>query len=182
MGLDRHRREHTFLPAPEDEEGSSWNLRFGRALVFALGMGVTELEVDVMKPLFHRQRPNGNGYLSRPSGHSASAAAAMAFLADVLRDTFRPQDEESLFARVWEEIACGLPYLGAAYMCLERIHGKKHYLSDTLLGAGLGVFTMHLFYSWSFTRTEQGSSWLEMASVGYDPDMKGMTFAIRGTF
>src|SRR5262249_23092883 len=100
----------------------------------------------------------------------------------VLRDTFHPQDEPNLGLRVLEEVACAIPYLGAGYVALERVHARKHYLTDTLLGAAIGSLTMHLFYSWSFTRLEQQSCWFDMGYVSYDPERKGIQFALVGSF
>jgi membrane-associated phospholipid phosphatase len=170
------------LPAPEDGDGYSWHLRLDRALVFGLGIGIANLETELLKNVFDRVRPNGEGHASRPSGHASTAFAAMAFMSDVLRDTFRPEEAPNLGLRVVEEVGCAVPYLGAGYMALERVHAKKHYLTDTLLGGALGAFTMNLFYSWSFTRTEQGRSWLELASAGYNSEQKGFEVALRGDF
>ncbi len=170
------------LPSPEDGDGYSWDLRFDRATVFALGMCAASLEDVLLKPVFDRTRPNGRLHTSRPSGHVLSAAAASSFFADVLRDTFHPQDEPNLEIRILKEAACAVPYLGAGYIALERVHGNKHFLTDTLLAAAIGSLTMHLFYSWSFTRIEQGRAWFDTAYVGYDPDQKGILFAVVGSF
>jgi membrane-associated phospholipid phosphatase len=173
-----------FLPAPEDDaDGYSWNLRLDRFAVFGLSVGIANLETELLKPLFHRQRPNGNGYASRPSGHATTAFAAMAFMSDILRDTFRPQEETNFGLRVFEEIACAVPYFGAAYIGLERVHGQKHYLTDVLLGAFIGAMTEHIFYSWSFTRTEQGRGWFfDTASVTYDTERHGIGIQFVKTF
>jgi len=170
------------LPSPEDGATYSWDLRLDRATVFALGMAAAELEDLAFAPIFHRLRPDRSDSTSRPSGHTLAAAAAASFFADVLRDTLHPQDETNLALRLVEEVGCALPYLGAGYVALERIHGSRHYLTDTLLGAALGSFTMHLLHSWSFTRLEQHTSWFDSVSLGWDPDQKGMLFAVSGSF
>jgi membrane-associated phospholipid phosphatase len=170
------------LPAPEDGTGYSWKLRLDRATVFALGLGTASLETELLKPVFHRTRPNGESFGSRPSGHVTTAFSAMAFLSNVLRDTLRPQEEPNVGLRVLKEVVSALPYLGAGYMALERVHGRDHFLSDTLLGAGLGALTMDAFYASSFTRTEQARSWLGPLSITYDPVRRGIEVAIRGTF
>ena len=172
----------TLLPAPEDGDDYSLRLRLDRLTVFAVGIAVTNLETEILKPIYGRRRPNGEGHSSRPSGHSSTAFAAMAFMSDVLRDTFRPYDETNLGLRLLEEIGCAAPYLGAFYVALERVHLRKHFLSDTLLGGAVGAFTMHLFYSWSFTRTELGRGWVDMASIGYNSDQKGLELALMGRF
>ncbi len=170
------------LPSPEDVDGINWGLRFDRALVFGLGMSITAAGELALKPIFDRTRPNGTKHTSRPSGHAITAFAAAAFLGDTLRDTFRPQDEDDFSIRLFKEIGCALPYLGAFYVGLSRVNNNKHFLSDVLLGGAIGAFTMHLLYSWSFTRVEMGRGWFDTASVGYDPERKGITFALVKTF
>jgi membrane-associated phospholipid phosphatase len=160
----------SLIPAPaEDGPFYSWRLRLDRLCVFAASIGIANLEVELLKPVFHRTRPDGNGAASRPSGHAASAFAAMAFLSDVLRDTFRPQDQPNLGLRIAGETVSALPYLGAFYVALERVHGQKHYLTDTLLGGALGAFTTHMLYEWSFLRTELGHGWADSFSLAYVP-------------
>jgi len=171
-----------FLPAPEDDSGYSWALRLDRATVFALGVGTAALQTEILKPVFHRRRPNGDGFGSRPSGHATAAFASMAFLSNVVRDTLRPQNEPDLGARILKEVASAVPYLGAGYMALERVHKGEHFLTDTLLGGAIGAFTTNVFYAWSFTRREQARSWLQYASVRYDPGRRAVEVAIAGRF
>lgn len=171
-----------FLPAHEDASGYSWALRADRATVFALGVGISAAETAMLKPVFDRKRPTGNDDGSRPSGHATAAFAAMAFLSNILRDTLRPHDEPDLGMRVLKEVTCVVPYLGAAYMALERVHGGDHFLTDTLLGGALGVFTTNMFYAWSFLRREQGRGWLDHVSASYDPRRRGIAVTIGGRF
>jgi hypothetical protein len=85
--------------------------------------------------------------------------------------------------RILKEVAsAAVLYLGAGYMALERVHSNKHFLTDTLLGGAIGAFTTNMFYAWSFTRREQGRSWLEHVSVRYDPGRRGVEVAIAGRF
>lgn len=173
----------SFLPAPaEDADGSSIRLRLDRLAVFALGVGISNAEVEILRPILHRDRPNGQKGTSRPSGHSATAFASMAFLSDVLRDTLRPQDEPDLLVRIPEELLTAVPYLGGFYMALERVHGQKHFLTDTLLGGAIGAFTAHAFYAWSQSRVEQGRGWLDSFTVAYDPDHRGIEVAFARSF
>ena len=171
------------LPGPVDQQSYSWRLRADRATVLGLGIGTSWAATSILKPLSDRTRPNGECCTSRPSGHTTTAFTAMAFLSNVLRDTLRPQDETNVGLRILKEVASAVPYLGAGYMALERVHARKHFLTDTLLGGAIGAFTMDMFYAWSFTRTEQRRSWLvEHISVGYDPSRRGAEVTIRGRF
>ena len=172
-----------FLPGPEDAQSYSWRLRADRVTVLALGIGTSWAVTSILKPLSDRTRPNGECCTSRPSGHATTAFAAMAFLSNVVRDTLRPQDETNVGLRLLKEVASAVPYLGAGYMALERVHAREHFLTDTLLGGAIGAFTMHMSYAWSFTRTEQGRSWLgEHIAVGYDPLRHRVELAIHGRF
>jgi membrane-associated phospholipid phosphatase len=171
-----------FLPAPEDVGGYSWRLRLDRATVLAVAQGLTAIETEVLKVAIARPRPDSGSKSSRPSGHASATASAAAFMCDVLRDTLRPQEEDNLGLRILEETASALPYLGAAYMSLERVHAHRHYLTDTLLGDAIGAFTTHMLYSWSFLRLEEGRPWIELASIGYDPEARGVSVVFTKPF
>lgn len=171
-----------FLPGPADEQTYSWPLRADRSTVLALGIGTAWAATEILKPISDRTRPNGVCCTSRPSGHATVAFAAMAFLSNVLRDALRPQEESNVGLRILKEVASAVPYLGAGYMALERVHARQHFLTDTLLGGAVGAFTMNMFYAWSFTQTEQGRGWLEHVSVRYDPNRRGIELAIQGRF
>jgi len=160
-----------FLPAPEDGDRYSIRLRIDRFAVFGLGVGLSNLEVEILKKVFNRPRPDepfSKGGASRPSGHAVTGFASAAFLSSVLRDTLRPEDEPNLGLRVLEEVGSALPYLGAFYLSLERVHHYKHFLSDTFLSGAIGIFTTKLFWDWAFLRSELGESWAGSFDVGYE--------------
>ncbi len=81
----------------------------------------TMVVVYTLKPLVDRTRPDG-GSQSFPSGHTASAFAGAAFLQ---------------FRYGWR---IGLPaYVLAAYVGQSRVATKRHYTSDVLAGAAIGI-------------------------------------------
>lgn len=174
----------SFLPDPLADGASwSWGLRLDRLTVLGLGVGVSALEVELLRPVFGRTRPNGRGDGSRPSGHAATAFAAAAFMSDVLRESIRPWEEERLGPRLLDEAVCVLPYFLAAYISLERVHGEKHYLTDVLLGGAIGALTTHLFYAWSFLAWERDSpGWLEKLHLSIGPSRGGFELALRLDF
>ncbi|MFT3678071.1 MAG: phosphatase PAP2 family protein [Chitinophagaceae bacterium] len=81
--------------------------------------------VTLLKHLTHQLRPDGSSYTSFPSGHTAQAFAAATFLSEEYRDRF-----------AWMPYAA---YGTAATVGLLRMANNRHYISDVLLGAGIGI-------------------------------------------
>jgi membrane-associated phospholipid phosphatase len=170
------------LPAPEDGDGYSIRLRLDRLAVFGLGVGLANAEVELLKPIINRARPDepgARGGSSRPSGHATGAFAAAAFFSDILRDTLRPEEESNIGLRLLWEATSAVPYVGAFYVGLERVHHYKHFYSDTLLGAAIGVFTTQFFWEWSFLRTELSRDWAGSFELSYE---RGFQLAWRVNF
>jgi membrane-associated phospholipid phosphatase len=83
---------------------------------------VSQLFVQGAKFAVGRQRPDGSNSLSFPSGHSASAFAT----ATVVQEHFG-----------WK---AGIPaYTFAGFVGASRLAASKHYLSDVIIGAGIGI-------------------------------------------
>ena len=93
---------------------------------------VSQIFVQGAKMAVGRERPDGSNSLSFPSGHSASAFAT----ATVLQEHFG-----------WK---VGVPaYAFASFVGASRMAASKHYLSDVIVGAGIGIaagrtVTLHL--------------------------------------
>jgi membrane-associated phospholipid phosphatase len=77
--------------------------------------------VYVLKPLVDRTRPAG-GHRSFPSGHAASAFAGAAFL-------------QRRYGWRYGIPACAV----ASFVGYSRVEAKRHYTSDVVAGAALGV-------------------------------------------
>lgn len=78
------------------------------------------------------QRPDGSGFSSFPSGHTAQAFATATFLCEEYRHRIK-----------W------IPYASygiAASVGALRMANNKHYISDVLVGAGIGILSMKLAY------------------------------------
>ena len=83
---------------------------------------VAQVWTQALKYTVRRERPDGSGHVSFPSGHSASAFAT----AFVLNNHYG-----------WK---AGLPaYVAAGIVATSRIRSNKHYLSDVVFGAAMGI-------------------------------------------
>jgi membrane-associated phospholipid phosphatase len=88
--------------------------------------------VQLLKRSSHTLRPDGSDYYSFPSGHTAQAFAGAAILS-----------EEYGYRYKW------VPYLSyglASGVGVIRMANNKHYLSDVLVAAGVGVLSSKLAY------------------------------------
>ncbi len=83
---------------------------------------VSQLYVQAIKFSVQRERPDGSNNQSFPSGHAASAFAT----AGVLQQHYG-----------WK---IGVPAVAvAAYVATARVHDNRHYLSDVIFGAAMGI-------------------------------------------
>jgi len=85
-----------------------------------------------LKGMTHVLRPDGSNYHSFPSGHTAQAFAAATFF-----------HKEYGHLSVWYSIG-GYTVASAVGAC--RILNNKHWLSDVLVGAGIGILSANLVY------------------------------------
>lgn len=88
--------------------------------------------VTALKNASHILRPDSSAYTSFPSGHTAQAFAAAALLS-----------EEYGYRYKW------VPYLSyglASTVGVLRMANNKHYISDVLVAAGIGILSTKVSY------------------------------------
>lgn len=88
--------------------------------------------VSLLKQTTRQLRPDKSAYTSFPSGHTAQAFAAATFLSEEYKDRWP-----------W------MPYASygiASSVGLLRMANNRHYISDVLMGAGLGLLSMKAAY------------------------------------
>lgn len=88
--------------------------------------------VFLLKSATHQLRPDKSKYNSFPSGHTAQAFAAATFLSEEYKDRFR-----------WMPYAA---YGLASSVGIMRMANNRHYISDVLVGAGMGILSMKVAY------------------------------------
>lgn len=81
--------------------------------------GVTTI---VLKNIIGRERPNGNDTHSMPSGHTSHSFAVAAVASELYGNKIGTA-----------------AYLVAGLVAISRINDNKHYLSDVIIGAGIGT-------------------------------------------
>ena len=108
---------------------SSW-LRMGVSDAFSAAlMGLT---VNTIKHSINVERPDGSNSHSFPSGHTATAFMFATML-----------HKEYCDASPWISIG---GYAAATYTGVSRILNNKHWLSDVMVGAGIGILSTELGY------------------------------------
>lgn len=103
-----------------------------RSVILLKGELIMYGTVNLLKNTTGVLRPDGSNRYSFPSGHTAQAFAAATFLSEEYKDRFK-----------W------MPYVSygmASTVGMMRIANNKHYISDVLLGAGIGILSMKVAY------------------------------------
>jgi len=103
-----------------------------RSIILIKGEILAISTVTVMKKAFHILRPDGSTYNSFPSGHTTQAFAAATFLSEEYKGTYK-----------WMPYAS---YTLASSVGILRVANNRHYISDVLVGAGLGFLSMKVAY------------------------------------
>ena len=80
----------------------------------------------------HEERPNGQGYESFPSGHTAEAFLTATVLMEEYKKT-----------SIWYGVG---GYLVAGTVGYLRIYNNKHWLHDVVAGAGFGIASAEFTY------------------------------------
>lgn len=112
----------------EGRSQSHWEAVSAQALSCGIGLGITYAGKYVTK----RHRPDGSNAMSFPSGHSMMAFAGATILDAEYGDRFP-----------WLST---LGYATATATGVGRILNNKHYATDVVAGAGIGIAATYLGY------------------------------------
>ncbi|MEO6284271.1 MAG: phosphatase PAP2 family protein [Dyadobacter sp.] len=103
-----------------------------RTVILIKGEAMALTTTTLLKYATHTLRPDGSSYNSFPSGHTTQAFAAATFLNEEYKDRYP-----------WMPYAS---YTVASSVGLLRVANNRHYISDVLVGAGIGYLSMKVAY------------------------------------
>jgi len=103
-----------------------------RTILLLMSQLITNGVVFSVKGWSHEQRPDGSDYQSFPSGHTAEAFANAEFMRQEYKDI-----------SPWYGVA---GYAMAATTGALRMYNNKHWMSDVVAGAGVGIASTRLAY------------------------------------
>jgi hypothetical protein len=103
-----------------------------RSLVYLVSLTLAGLSNSIIKSAMKVERPDGSDIRSFPSTHTTLAFVSATFL-----------HEEYKHKSFWYSIA---GYSVATATGILRMMNKEHWMSDVLVGAGLGILTTKIVY------------------------------------
>lgn len=103
-----------------------------RTIILGTSYLLMSASVLSLKSITKVERPDGSGFNSFPSGHTATAFAGAEFLWQEYKDV-----------SVWSGIS---GYIVAVGTGAFRIYNDKHWLTDVAAGAGIGILSTKVAY------------------------------------
>jgi len=101
-----------------------------KALIYVLATSINALLVYPAKYLIGRERPDKSNLVSFPSGHSSNAFVGATYFWNEYQDI--------------HPVLAGTGFANALVTGLFRIYNDKHWASDVICGAGIGILSAHL--------------------------------------
>lgn len=142
---------------------SSW----GRMLVSdAFSASLMAIAVNTLKHTVKVMRPDGSNRHSFPSGHSATAFMTATML----------HKEYGMTRSPWYSIGA---YTAATLTGLSRQMNNKHWLSDVLVGAGIGILSTEVgYYLADLIFKGRGITYARLPDRPFDPGYKPSFFGL----
>ncbi len=103
-----------------------------RTIIYAMSSLFMAITVNVSKKITGETRPDGSDNLSFPSGHTATAFSAAAFMWQEYKEV-----------SPWYGIGGYAAAVATGYL---RMSNNKHWIGDVLAGAGVGIMSTKLSY------------------------------------
>ena len=129
---------------------------YARMFRFHQALYYTKVITQLAKSNIRRSRPDGSDSYAFFSGHTSTAFATSTFLYLEACDFIDSQAQRDsggearslplLSPQGWKIASFGVLYGWAGYVGYSRIHDRKHYLTDVLVGAASGTVISYLLY------------------------------------
>ncbi|MBZ4188923.1 phosphatase PAP2 family protein [Niabella beijingensis] len=103
-----------------------------RTMIFTISQLISAAIVTPAKNMIAEERPDGSNRKSFPSGHAATAFSTAHFMYKEYRD-------KNLLLSL-----TGYPF--AAFTGVYRVLNNKHWMTDVVAGAGVGILSTELAY------------------------------------
>jgi membrane-associated phospholipid phosphatase len=110
-----------------------------RSIILLTSSVLTDQVVTFLKHRTHQMRPDNSTYNSFPSGHTATAFVGAEMM-----------NQEFGWRSPWYSVA---GYTMATGTAVLRIMNNRHWLSDVITGAGIGMLTTKFTY-WLYSKWE----------------------------
>jgi membrane-associated phospholipid phosphatase len=133
------------------------------SIVYILSSALEGGIVHSLKKLTGRMRPDGSANNSFPSGHTATAFVAAEFL-------YQEYKEQSLGV-------CIGGYTMASLIGIARILKSRHWVSDVVAGAGIGIISTRIVY-WVYPYLQELCGTKDFA-VFVHPSYSNETFSLN---
>lgn len=111
-----------------------------RTMIYLLSNSILGISVSAIKRISHEMRPDGSAFTTFPSGHTAEAFASAEFLRMEYKDI-----------SPWYGIAGYAVATATGYL---RMYNNRHWLSDVVAGAGVGIASTKIAY-WLYPKIQQ---------------------------
>lgn len=103
-----------------------------RSILYVVSYAVARVTTSILKKSTHQWRPDGSDFYAFPSGHATTAFVGAEFLRQEYKEV-----------SPWYGTG---GYATAATAGFLRVYNNKHWLSNTIAGAGLGMASVRLVY------------------------------------
>ena len=113
-----------------------------RTILLGMSTAIMAGSVYALKKITHQQRPDGSAYNSFPSGHTATAFSGAEFM--------------QLEYKGYSPFLRYSGYAMATATGALRMYNNRHWLSDVIAGAGVGILSTRVSY-WLFERMKMKS-------------------------
>ena len=110
-----------------------------RSMIYLMSNLIMSGTIFSVKKFSHEQRPDNSNYFSFPSGHTAASFAGAEFLRQEYKDV-----------SPWYGVAGYAMATTTAYL---RMYNNKHWFSDVVAGAGIGIASTKLAY-WLYPKIQ----------------------------